>query len=30
VIHVMRLGRLVASLRGEEATYSSILHHALP
>jgi ABC-type sugar transport system ATPase subunit len=30
VIHVMRLGRLVASLRGEEATYRSILHHALP
>jgi ABC-type sugar transport system ATPase subunit len=30
VIHVMRLGRLVASLRAEEATYRSILHHALP
>jgi ABC-type sugar transport system ATPase subunit len=30
VIHVMRLGQLVASVRGEEATYRAILHHALP
>jgi ABC-type sugar transport system ATPase subunit len=30
VIKVMRLGRIVASLSSEDATYRSILHHALP
>jgi ABC-type sugar transport system ATPase subunit len=30
VIHVMRLGRLVATLPGEAATYHDILHEALP
>jgi ABC-type sugar transport system ATPase subunit len=30
VIHVMRLGRLVATLPGDTATYRDILHEALP
>jgi ABC-type sugar transport system ATPase subunit len=30
VIHVMRLGRLVATLPGDTATYHDILHEALP
>jgi ABC-type sugar transport system ATPase subunit len=30
VIHVMRLGRLSASLVGSGASYQDILHHALP
>jgi ABC-type sugar transport system ATPase subunit len=30
VIHVMRLGRIVATLDGEEARYGDILHRALP
>jgi ABC-type sugar transport system ATPase subunit len=30
LIHVMCLGRLVATLTAEEATYATILHHALP
>jgi ABC-type sugar transport system ATPase subunit len=29
-IHVMRLGRIVASLSGASASYRQILHHALP
>ena len=29
-IHVMRLGRLVASMPASEASYTQILHHALP
>jgi ABC-type sugar transport system ATPase subunit len=29
-VHVMRLGRLVASLSAAELTYTKILHHALP
>jgi ABC-type sugar transport system ATPase subunit len=30
VIHVMCLGRMVATMPAEEATYAQILHHALP
>jgi ABC-type sugar transport system ATPase subunit len=30
VIHVMRLGRLVATIAGEKACYQDILHEALP
>ena len=30
VLHVMRLGRIVATFDGETATYSDILHAALP
>jgi ABC-type sugar transport system ATPase subunit len=30
VVHVMCLGRLVATIPGDEATYAGILHHALP
>jgi ABC-type sugar transport system ATPase subunit len=30
VIHVMCLGRLVATMSADEATYAQILHHALP
>jgi ABC-type sugar transport system ATPase subunit len=30
VIHVMRLGRLVATLPGQGASYHDILHEALP
>jgi ABC-type sugar transport system ATPase subunit len=30
VIHVMCLGRMVATMSSEEATYALILHHALP
>src|SRR4029079_16990454 len=30
VIHVMCLGRLVATMAADEATYAQILHHALP
>jgi ABC-type sugar transport system ATPase subunit len=30
VIHVMCLGRMVATMSAEEATYAQILHHALP
>jgi ABC-type sugar transport system ATPase subunit len=30
VIHVMRLGRLVATIPGEKARYQDILHEALP
>jgi len=30
VIHVMRLGRLVATLPGATATYHDVLHEALP
>jgi ABC-type sugar transport system ATPase subunit len=30
VVHVMCLGRLVATMSAEEATYAQILHHALP